>query len=365
MNTRLAKAETSAAEVKWQDFVNQKLGRVVGLAIKNNRDLRVAILNIEKARALYQVQRSELFPNIKGSASENIQGVPDSLSSTGDADVTRQYSINAGFSSYELDFFGRIRSLKDKALEQYLSTEQAKASAQISLVAEVAGTWLTLAADRERLNLARDTYRTQQETYNMIKRRFEVVGTALIPVQTGRIGRKRARRRRIPTSEYRQAATDGCRRRRICPGDQGATKVGATSSRKPVPHRAIQALHHITEHQALNEIDTLLERNRTWAAGGGQGCGILRAAVESAGAAVSLDRLFGQSGAGQPDRRSGAGRGVRPSQRGQSGRAYGPELPVGGAVRRRSSEGPAHHGGRALRLWRGQCGPVRGRLWPV
>lgn len=175
MNTRLAKAETSAAEVKWQDFfVNQKLGRVVGLAIKNNRDLRVAILNIEKARALYQVQRSELFPNIKGSASENIQGVPDSLSSTGDADVTRQYSINAGFSSYELDFFGRIRNLKDKALEQYLSTEQAKASAQISLVAEVAGTWLTLAADRERLNLAKDTYRTQQETYNMIKRRFEV-----------------------------------------------------------------------------------------------------------------------------------------------------------------------------------------------
>lgn len=70
--------------------------------------------------------------------------------------------------------FRKNRNLKDKALEQYLSTEQARASAQISLVAEVAGTWLTLAADRERLNLARDTYRTQQETYNMIKRRFEV-----------------------------------------------------------------------------------------------------------------------------------------------------------------------------------------------
>lgn len=82
----------------------RSLASACRLALKNNRDLRVAILNIEKARALYQVQRAELFPNIKGSASENIQGVPDSLSSTGDADVTRQYSINAGFSSYELDF---------------------------------------------------------------------------------------------------------------------------------------------------------------------------------------------------------------------------------------------------------------------
>lgn len=167
--------EASASEIKWKEFfVNQQLQKVVELSLKNNRDLRIASLNIEKARALYQVQKSELFPNIKGSATENVQGLPDSLSPSGDATVTRQYSINAGFSSYELDLFGRVRSLKDKALEQYLATEQARSSAQISLVAEVSGAWLTLAADLERLKLAKDTLKAQQETYDMIKRRFEV-----------------------------------------------------------------------------------------------------------------------------------------------------------------------------------------------
>lgn len=167
--------EIPASDIKWKDFfVDKQLQRVVELSLANNRDLRIAALNIEKARALYQVQRSELFPNIKASASESVQGLPDSLSPTGDSTVTRQYSINAGFSSYELDLFGRVRSLKDKALEQYLATEQARSSAQISLVGEVAGAWLTLASDRERLKLARDTFKAQQETYDMIKRRFEV-----------------------------------------------------------------------------------------------------------------------------------------------------------------------------------------------
>lgn len=167
--------EVLAADVKWKDFfVNEQLRKVVELSLSNNRDLKIAALNIEKARALYQVQRSELFPNIKASASENVQGLPDSLSTTGEATVNRQYSVNAGFSSYELDLFGRVRSLKDKALEQYLSTEQARASAQISLISEVAGTWLTLASDRERLKLAKDTFSAQQETYDMIKKRFDV-----------------------------------------------------------------------------------------------------------------------------------------------------------------------------------------------
>ncbi|WP_035277181.1 AdeC/AdeK/OprM family multidrug efflux complex outer membrane factor [Desulforegula conservatrix] len=168
-------AKMPASDIKWKDFlVNDQLQKVVELSLKNNRDLRVAALNIEKTRALYQIQRSELFPNVKSTASKFTQGLPETLSGVKDDSVTTQYTFNVGISSYELDMFGRIASLKDKALEQYLATEQARSSAQISLVAEVTAEWLTLAADHERLKLAKDTLKAQQETYDMIKRRFEV-----------------------------------------------------------------------------------------------------------------------------------------------------------------------------------------------
>lgn len=172
---QIEKNDVKASDIKWQSFlVNKQLQKVVDLALKNNRDLLVAALNIEKTRALYQIQRSELFPNIKGTATKHTQGLPEGLSGVKDDTVTTQYTLNVGVISYELDFFGRISSLKDKALEQYLATEQAKKSTQISLIAEVTSAWLTLGADRERLKLAKDTLNAQQETYDMIKRRFEV-----------------------------------------------------------------------------------------------------------------------------------------------------------------------------------------------
>ncbi len=150
--------EKPAADIPWNEFfVNPKLRKVIDLAITNNRDLRVAALNIEKTQALYRIQRSELFPRVNASAADSVQRIPASLSSTGSAMIARQYSLNVGFSAYELDFFGRVRSLKDKALEQYLATEQAKSSTQISLVSEVAGAWLMLAADKERLRIAKET----------------------------------------------------------------------------------------------------------------------------------------------------------------------------------------------------------------
>jgi multidrug efflux system outer membrane protein len=165
--------EKPAADIPWNEFfVNPKLRKVIDLAITNNRDLRVAALNIEKTQALYRIQRSELFPRVNASAADSVQRIPASLSSTGSAMIARQYSLNVGFSAYELDFFGRIRSLKDKALEQYLATEQAKSSTQISLVSEVAGAWLMLAADKERLRIAKETFAAQEATCDMIKRRF-------------------------------------------------------------------------------------------------------------------------------------------------------------------------------------------------
>lgn len=179
-----AKAASSAAQlsdIPWQDyFADAQLREVIGLALNNNRDLRVAALNIEKARALYRVQRADLFPRVGITGTETAQRLPGDLTSSGDANTTHQYSATIGFSAYELDFFGRIRSLNAQALEQYLATEEAKRSAQISLVAEVANAWLTLAADKERLALSRSTLETRQKSYELIRRTFEVgVGSAL------------------------------------------------------------------------------------------------------------------------------------------------------------------------------------------
>lgn len=163
-----------ATEISWRKFfVAPQLRKVIELALANNRDLRVAALNIEKTRALYRIQRAELIPQIDGTATGSVQRLPADLSGTGHARVAEQYSVGLGVSSYELDLFGRVRSLKDQALEQFLATEEARRAVQISLVSEVANSWLTLAADRERLKLAKDTLESQQSSYNLIQRRFE------------------------------------------------------------------------------------------------------------------------------------------------------------------------------------------------
>ncbi len=165
----------AADEIGWREFyADERLQKVIGLALNNNRDLRVATLNIEKARALYRIQRAELFPVVDASGDIIKQRVPADLSTTGKSMTVREYGAGLGVSSWELDFFGRIRSLKDRALEQYLATEQASRSAQISLVAEVANAYLAFAADRENLTFAQSTLEAQQATYKLILRRYEV-----------------------------------------------------------------------------------------------------------------------------------------------------------------------------------------------
>ncbi|MDP1927058.1 MAG: AdeC/AdeK/OprM family multidrug efflux complex outer membrane factor [Thiobacillus sp.] len=174
-NTASASAATPADVIAWRDyFADARLREVIALALANNRDLRVAALNIEKARAQYRIQRADLFPAVGASGSQNAQRLPGDLTRSGEADVTRQYSATIGFSAYELDFFGRIRSLNAEALEHYLGTEEARRSAQISLMAEVASTWLTLAADRERQTLARSTHETRQKSHELTRRILEV-----------------------------------------------------------------------------------------------------------------------------------------------------------------------------------------------
>lgn len=173
--TAAVTAETAAADaIAWQDyFADARLREVIALALVNNRDLRVAALNIERARAQHRIRRADLFPAIGATGSQNAQRLPGDLTASGESDVSRVYSATVGFAAYELDFFGRIRSLKAEALEAYLGTEEARRSAQISLVAEVATNWLTLAADRERLALARRTFEARQKSHDLTRRSFE------------------------------------------------------------------------------------------------------------------------------------------------------------------------------------------------
>lgn len=163
-----------AADIAWRDFiVDKNLQKVIALALVNNRDLRVAVLNIDKARGQFQVRVSDLMPKVNASGSRTDQQTPRDLSLTGKEYFSRQYSVGLGVSSYELDLFGRVQSLKDQALEQYLATAEARRSVQISLVAEVANVYLALAADRELLKLAKDTVTAQEDTFKLIQRRFD------------------------------------------------------------------------------------------------------------------------------------------------------------------------------------------------
>ncbi|MCR6481089.1 efflux transporter outer membrane subunit [Variovorax sp. ZS18.2.2] len=164
-------AGAAAAALPWQDFfTDPRLAGLIQTAIANNRDLRVSVLNIEQARAQFQIERSALFPalDLTGSGSRsrpNVTGVGGSVGS--------QYSVNFGFNAWELDFFGRIRALKDQALAQYLSTEEARKAAQISLIASVATGWLTLIADDELLEITRQTMVTREESVRLAKLRFD------------------------------------------------------------------------------------------------------------------------------------------------------------------------------------------------
>ena len=155
-------------------FADPKLRKVIDTALANNRDLRLAALNMERAQALYGVQRAELFPAVNATGSGGKQRFSSDLIAPGDPRTAEQYSVNLGVASWEMDFFGRIRSLKDQALEEYLATDEALRSAQIGLVAEVARVYLTLAADRENLKLAQSTLTTQQSAYDLIHRQYAV-----------------------------------------------------------------------------------------------------------------------------------------------------------------------------------------------
>lgn len=164
----------SAADLGWRDvFIDPRLQGVIDLALANNRDLRVAVLNIEQSRAQYRIQRAALVPAI-GASATGTRGESSSAQVIAGGDRTVEvYTAGVGVTSWELDLFGRVRSLNDAALQNYLATRETSRSVQISLIAQTAGAWLNLAADQDLLAVSQETLRTRQETTVLIRRRFE------------------------------------------------------------------------------------------------------------------------------------------------------------------------------------------------
>lgn len=162
-----------AAETGWRDFLaDARLQRLVEIALQNNRDLRVALLNVAEVQAQYRVQRAALFPQLSGTAGATQSRTPGSLKQGGSAVVSHAYSLGLS-ASWELDIFGRLRSLNDAALDQYLATAHARQAAEILLVSQVADQYLTILASDEQLAVTLDTLHAAQASNGILQFEFE------------------------------------------------------------------------------------------------------------------------------------------------------------------------------------------------
>jgi multidrug efflux system outer membrane protein len=165
-----------AADMAWRSFFrDERLQRLIQIALDNNRDLRVAALNVAEYEAQYRITRAALAPSISASGSltrERTSGVTSSSS-----------DVSVGTTSWEIDFFGRLRSLKRQALENYLATDASRQSTQISLIATVATDYLTLLSDERLLQITEDTVKADQSTYDVTKRIQELGNSSMLDVQ--------------------------------------------------------------------------------------------------------------------------------------------------------------------------------------
>ncbi|MFT4195014.1 efflux transporter outer membrane subunit [Ottowia sp.] len=169
----LPQGATAAADLPWQAFVHDaQLRELIALALDSSRDLRIAVQNIEQARAQYQIRRADQFPTL-GASATGSRSAPNPYAAFGGPSVASSYSVGIGVSAWELDFFGRVAALKEAALASYLATEEARRSAQISLVASVASTWLQLKTDTALLALAERTLATREQSLRLTRLRFE------------------------------------------------------------------------------------------------------------------------------------------------------------------------------------------------
>lgn len=155
-----------------------QLRQVIALALANNRDLRLALTNIEKARAQYGIAQADRLPTVAASAQANRTRAAQDLTTAGRNQTTSQLAAQIGFASYEIDLWGRVRNLNEAALQQFLLTTENQRNVQITLMADVANAWLTLAADQARLELAQNTLASRRKAFDIARRIYELGATS-------------------------------------------------------------------------------------------------------------------------------------------------------------------------------------------
>jgi len=165
-----------SADTAWRDFfVDPRLVRVIGTTLANNRDLRIALANVEQARAQFKVRRADILPTVGLNGSATYQDTPfvqQQGAGAGGSGRTDIYSASVGISAWEIDLFGRVRNLTKAAQEQYFASIENRNAAQTALIAEVASAWMIMAADQERLRIARDLEGVFGKTFELTKSRF-------------------------------------------------------------------------------------------------------------------------------------------------------------------------------------------------
>ncbi len=181
--------KTSPAAVQatdWQQvFTDPALKKLIDTALQNNRDLRVAVLNVEAYQAQYRIQRAAQLPDITATGYQARQRIPGTYSGGASA-ISNTDSATVGISAYELDLFGRVQSLKDQALEKYLAQEETQRSTQLSLIANVATAYMTLLADHDLLRLAEQTAKSYEQSYQLIQQRYEAGISSSLDVSQSR-----------------------------------------------------------------------------------------------------------------------------------------------------------------------------------
>ena len=288
----------AVSDIGWRAFYRDgRLQTVVEQSLINNRDLRVATLNIERARALYRIRRADQFPTIEALASGSAQRIPGSISTTGEGSIVGDYRIGVGVTSYELDLFGRVRNLKAQALQEYLAVVETRRSAQISLVAEVAAAWLTHATDQALLNLARKTLESRRRSFQLTERSHELGIASALDLERARTSVETAR-------------DDVAAFTRLVAQDRNALQllVGAPVSETLLPDASVDAIPALTDLPAGMPSSVLLQRPDILAAerrliGAHAGIGAARAAffpsIRLTGSAGTVsDGLSGLFGSG-------------------------------------------------------------------
>jgi multidrug efflux system outer membrane protein len=187
-------AGPDAASIGWRAFfTDPDLKAVIEMALANNRDLRVAVANIQSAQGQVDVQRAALFPNVNAGLSETYQQAPNTFVPGGGSLQLRLYSASIGFSNWELDLFGRARSLTRAAYDQYLADEDNRRAVQVSLIAQVASAWFTYAGDKDLLAVAQQTLAAQQASVDLTRARFNGGVASELDVHQAETGLQQAR----------------------------------------------------------------------------------------------------------------------------------------------------------------------------